>query len=184
MHRPLLSTLLFLSLACAHAPEPADAATPALQQGSLESGGRTRTFLFSAPAAKAGEKLPLVIGLHGRLGDGKGQDKLGAMSKVAAKEGFVLALPDGHRRSWHDALDKGIVIERVELLEKTGGKSGGGRAPGFGPCGRGTRRRGGGEGAARSKREGGTAGQGEISAAGGPRARAPGSPRRGARPPR
>jgi cyclic pyranopterin phosphate synthase len=30
------------------------------------------------------------------------------------------------------ALDKGIVIERVELLEKTGGKSGGWRAPGFG----------------------------------------------------
>jgi polyhydroxybutyrate depolymerase len=111
MHRPLLSTLLFLSLACAHAPEPADAATPALQQGSLESGGRTRTFLFSAPAAKAGEKLPLVIGLHGRLGDGKGQDKLGAMSKVAAKEGFVLALPDGHRRSWHDARDKGPAAE-------------------------------------------------------------------------
>jgi cyclic pyranopterin phosphate synthase len=27
------------------------------------------------------------------------------------------------------ALDKGIVIERVELLEKTGGKSGGWRAP-------------------------------------------------------
>lgn len=111
MHRPLLSTLLLLGLACAHAPEPAEAAGTALQQGSLESGGRTRTFLFQVPPGKEGQKLPLVLGLHGRLGDGKGQDKLGGMSKVAAQEGFVLALPDGYSRSWHDARDKGPAAE-------------------------------------------------------------------------
>lgn len=111
MHRPMLPMLFALTLACAHAPEPAEAASSALQKGSLESGGRTRTFLFQVPPGKDGQKLPLVLGLHGRLGDGKGQDKLGGMSAVAAKEGFLLALPDGYSRSWHDARDKGPAAE-------------------------------------------------------------------------
>ena len=109
MHRPFVTILAMVGIACAHAPEPAEAA--ALKQASLESGGRTRTFNYVVPAGKEGQRLPLVIGLHGRLGDGKGQDKLGGMSAVAEKEGFVLALPDGYSRSWHDARDKGPAAE-------------------------------------------------------------------------
>jgi polyhydroxybutyrate depolymerase len=111
MHRPPLSLLLFFTLACAHAPEPAEAGSVALEQGSLESGGQTRTFDYAVPAGKEGQRLPLVIGLHGRLGDGKGQDKLAGLSAVAAKEGFVLALPDGYSRSWHDARDRGPAAD-------------------------------------------------------------------------
>jgi polyhydroxybutyrate depolymerase len=109
MHRRLVTLFAALGLACAHAPEPAEAA--GLKQASLQSGGRTRTFSYLVPAGKEGQRLPLVVGLHGRLGDGKGQDKLGGMSAVAEKEGFVLALPDGYRRSWHDARDKGPAAE-------------------------------------------------------------------------
>ena len=109
MHRPLFSALAVLTLACAHAPEPAEAA--GLKQASLASGGRTRTFNYLVPAGKAGQSLPLVIALHGRLGDGKGQDKLSGASAVAEKEGFVLALPDGYSKSWHDARDKGPAAE-------------------------------------------------------------------------
>jgi polyhydroxybutyrate depolymerase len=47
--------------------------------------------------------LPLVIALHGRLGDGAAQDKLSHFSKIAAREKFLLALPDGYSRSWADS---------------------------------------------------------------------------------
>lgn len=47
--------------------------------------------------------LPLVISLHGRLGDGAAQDKLSHFSTVAAREKFLLALPDGYGRSWADS---------------------------------------------------------------------------------
>ena len=109
IHRPLLSAALFLAVACAHAPEPAEASA-SLAQGSLESGGRARTFRYFVPES-GGEKRPLVIGLHGRMGDGQGQDKLGGMSKVAAQEGFLLALPDGYSRSWHDAREHGPAAD-------------------------------------------------------------------------
>jgi polyhydroxybutyrate depolymerase len=71
------------------------------QHRSLASGGHTRTFLLYAPHDAS--PLPLVIALHGRFGDGAGQEKLSHFSQVAAQEHFVLALPDGYSRSWADA---------------------------------------------------------------------------------
>ncbi len=74
----------------------------ALSRGSIASGGHTRTFAYFVPA-DAPKPLPLVIALHGRLGDGAGQDRLSHLSTIAAREKFVLALPDGYSRSWNDA---------------------------------------------------------------------------------
>jgi polyhydroxybutyrate depolymerase len=74
-----------------------------LQHRSLTSGGHARTFLLYAP--QDASPLPLVIALHGRLGDGAGEEKLSHFSRVAEREHFVLALPDGYSRSWNDSRD-------------------------------------------------------------------------------
>jgi polyhydroxybutyrate depolymerase len=73
----------------------------AMQHRSIVSGGRSRTFLLFAPHDAS--PLALVIALHGGLGDGAAEEKLSHFSRVAAKEHFVLALPDGYSRSWNDA---------------------------------------------------------------------------------
>jgi polyhydroxybutyrate depolymerase len=80
-----------------------DGSTVTLEHRSIVSGGHDRTFLLYAPHDAT--PLPLVIALHGGLGDGAAQEKLSHFSRVAAREHFVLALPDGYSRSWNDARD-------------------------------------------------------------------------------
>lgn len=88
------------------------------EEATLEVGGRERTYLYHHPPSWKGEphdaqekKLPLVVALHGRGGQGKSQESLTHMTDIADREGFVIAYPDGHRRSWHDARDKGPAAE-------------------------------------------------------------------------
>lgn len=82
------------------------------EEGSMAVGGRDRTYLFHHPTGWNGDqKWPLVIALHGRGGQGVGQEKLTHMTDLADREGFIVAYPDGHRRSWHDARDKGPAAD-------------------------------------------------------------------------
>jgi polyhydroxybutyrate depolymerase len=45
---------------------------------------------------------PLVLALHGRLGQGRNQAKLTGFDAVADEAGFIVAYPDGVSRSWAD----------------------------------------------------------------------------------
>ncbi len=71
--------------------------------GSVVSGGLTRTYhVHLPPAASAGKPLPLLLALHGRLGDGAGQARLSGFNAVADQYGFIVVYPDGYQRSWAD----------------------------------------------------------------------------------
>jgi polyhydroxybutyrate depolymerase len=90
--------------------EPGEPAPPPVSLGhsSLTRDGHKRTFAFYAPPdSPDGGKRALVVALHGRFGDGDAQERLSHLSKIAAREGFLLALPDGYRRSWHDLRETG-----------------------------------------------------------------------------
>lgn len=99
------SILLFLLAACAHGRPPVD---PGLTHGSLSSGGRQRTWLSldGAPGA------PLVIALHGRLGDGASQARLTGFAAIAKREKLFIVFPDGVDKSWHDARESGPAAEQ------------------------------------------------------------------------
>jgi polyhydroxybutyrate depolymerase len=74
---------------------------PSLARGELVVAGAPRTFAYFSPE---GDGLrPAVIALHGRLGDGAGQNDLSHFAIVARDEGFVVVFPDGVSRSWNDA---------------------------------------------------------------------------------
>jgi polyhydroxybutyrate depolymerase len=94
-------------------PTPTATADTKMQHRSLVSGGHSRTFLLYAPHDAA--PLPLVIALHGRLGDGEGEEKLSHFSRVAEHEHFVLALPDGYSRSWNDS--RGVTPASKENVD-------------------------------------------------------------------
>jgi polyhydroxybutyrate depolymerase len=109
MRAPLALALCLLACgARARTDRPLD--SPALTRASLVVAGTTRTFAYYAPPG-ATRPLPLVVALHGRGGDGDGQDRLSHLAEVARDAGFIVAFPDGHRRSWHDAREVGPAAE-------------------------------------------------------------------------
>jgi polyhydroxybutyrate depolymerase len=88
------------------------------EEASIEVGGRERTYLYHHPPTWQGEphdaqanKLPLVIALHGRGGQGVSQEVGSHMTGVADREGFVVVYPDGFERSWHDARERGPAAD-------------------------------------------------------------------------
>jgi len=66
---------------------------------SLESGGRTRTYLVHLPPSDgAGTLLPLVFVLHGATESDASVEKLSGMSAKADQEHFVAVYPSGTGR--------------------------------------------------------------------------------------
>ena len=78
------------------------AATPGVTHGTLRHDGNERTYrLFVPSGLAAGERVPLVVGLHGGLGWG---DQFAANSRfeaTAQEHGFIAAFPDGLNRTWN-----------------------------------------------------------------------------------
>lgn len=115
MRRPLVlagaAGLLLASL-------PA-AATAAPARRVLRVDGRERTYLLHLPpAATGGAPRPLVLLLHGRLGNGAGMAKLTGFDALADREGIVVAYPDGVDRSWADGRD-GTPADRKNVDDVT-----------------------------------------------------------------
>ncbi|HEX5595362.1 MAG TPA: PHB depolymerase family esterase [Micromonosporaceae bacterium] len=109
MNRPLTMSLAVLALlltGCqAVRPAPvlrptgsADAATSATHQTVV--GGRIRTYQVYRPELPAGARVPLVVMLHGVLGTGTQARTSYGWDEHAARDGFVVAYPDGLNRSW------------------------------------------------------------------------------------
>jgi polyhydroxybutyrate depolymerase len=79
------------------------ACTRANSDDSIPVDGRTRTYVLHVPAAYSANKAaPLVIALHGRLGDGHGMATLTHFDKVSDEHGFLVVYPDGLHRGWAD----------------------------------------------------------------------------------
>ena len=88
-------------------PSAALTATTAATYGdhaeSLVSGGLTRTYLLHVPSRyERAQPAPLLLALHGRLGDGAGMATLTHLNQVSDQYGFLVAYPDGYQRSWAD----------------------------------------------------------------------------------
>jgi polyhydroxybutyrate depolymerase len=89
---------------------------------TLDHGGRKRSYLLHVPpqaelAQRVGDKLPLVLVLHGGGGNGQQAAESTGFSALADREGFVVAYPDGTGRlprrllTWNSG---GIPVWAVE----------------------------------------------------------------------
>ncbi|MEO3776498.1 PHB depolymerase family esterase [Micromonospora sp. B11E3] len=68
---------------------------------SITVAGRKRTFRLYRPARlPLSAPVPLVVMLHGALGNGRQAETAYGWDAVADREGFVVAYPDGLHRSW------------------------------------------------------------------------------------
>ena len=71
--------------------------------GYLTVDSRQRTYLLHVPASYSADRpVPLILSLHGRLGDGKGQARLSGFDALSDEHGFLVVYPDGLERSWAD----------------------------------------------------------------------------------
>jgi polyhydroxybutyrate depolymerase len=89
-----------------------------LTKGELPWGGRTRTFRYHMPKGATGATLPMVLAIHGRLGDGVRMEKLAGFVPLADREGFVVVYPEGVDRSWND--DRGGTPAAKENIDDVG----------------------------------------------------------------
>jgi polyhydroxybutyrate depolymerase len=80
------------------------AQTPGVEQRrALEAGGARRFFLLYLPSSyRAGRPIPLVLVFHAAGGQGRGIARHTAFSRVAEREGFAVAYPDGIGGRWND----------------------------------------------------------------------------------
>lgn len=81
---------------------PSDAKSADLR-GSIKLKSGLRTYLLHLPNGYSQKKkYPLLIALHGRLGDGKGMARLTHFNQVADSKKFIVVYPDGFQKSWAD----------------------------------------------------------------------------------
>lgn len=79
--------------------------------------GRSRSYTLYAPASVNESKpAPLVIALHGGLGQGRTMAALSGFSQLADREGFLVAYPDGLRRHWRDGrtMPQGMLADDAD----------------------------------------------------------------------
>jgi len=73
------------------------------QQAALSVDGRERAYVYHVPSGYDGtHAVPLVLALHGRLGQGSGEERLSHLDKISDERGFLVVYPDGLDRSWAD----------------------------------------------------------------------------------
>jgi len=102
--------------------------TPGASRGELKHDGATRTYrLFVPEGIAGGERVPLVVGLHGGLGTGEQFADNSQFEKAAREHGFIAVFPDGVGRTWNggnccgqaarnDVDDVGFLAALIEAL--------------------------------------------------------------------
>jgi polyhydroxybutyrate depolymerase len=90
-----LTLLLLFPAGCTEPDDPIPIGSTAQDLGE-------RTFRAYRPASlPSGRSVPLVVVLHGGAGSGAQAERAYGWNATADREGFVVAYPDGVRRSWN-----------------------------------------------------------------------------------
>ena len=93
------------------------AQTGSAQRRMLEVGGARRSYLLHLPPShQRARPLALVLVLHGAGGRGTGMARHTGMSRLAEREGFAVAYPDGVGRRWNDGRGIGGARDDVGFI--------------------------------------------------------------------
>jgi polyhydroxybutyrate depolymerase len=104
----LLAALALVS-ACRTASRPAAGVPGTTQERTVTVDRRERSYRVYTPATLSRNDRPLMIVLHGGLGNGERSERLFGMNAVADRNDFLVAYPDGiggrgpmrNRRTWN-----------------------------------------------------------------------------------
>jgi len=99
--RPIFLVILGLSAAMVTGcPQNGD--PPGDIQGTLQSGGITRTYVLHVPNQLPSAPAPLVIALHGGGLSGAQMERTSGFNTPADRDGFFVVYPDGVNHAWND----------------------------------------------------------------------------------
>jgi polyhydroxybutyrate depolymerase len=85
----------------------------------VDHDGLTRPYLLHVPEGIAAtRRVPLLIQLHGGGGTTDGMERLTGFSAIAAREGFVVASPEGVGGYWNDGRNPDSVADDVGFLDR------------------------------------------------------------------
>lgn len=99
----LTSVLSFLFVFC----KKTFKGSGSLKKHKVTFAGKTREYWVYLPKDFSSAKAyPLILGLHGRGGDGKNAIKFMKLNPLADTYGFICIYPDGYKRSWNDGRNK------------------------------------------------------------------------------
>lgn len=121
----LLAIALLCSVACHNRATAGDApARGARDSHDLKVKGATRTYFLYRPVLRDGERVPLMIVLHGGLGNAESIETSTGMNAVADTGEFIVAYPEGtegrgrrmnDRRTWNAGVCCGPAVnEQVD----------------------------------------------------------------------
>jgi predicted esterase len=74
--------------------------------GTITSGGRTRTFVFHAPATTELQQLPLLFVFHGDGSNGEEIRATTGFDAIADAGGFLAVYPNADTEGWNEAIDQ------------------------------------------------------------------------------
>lgn len=84
----------------------AQAQDEGFQERSMRFAGRDRDYLVHLPPDYDPQRsTPLVLVLHGRIGNGRGAAAISGMNDVADRNGFIAVYPDGIGGEWTEHMD-------------------------------------------------------------------------------
>ncbi len=81
----------------------------------LRHGGLDRPYLLQAPSGTAGERVPLVLELHGHGIAAARFDRMTGFGELAGEGGFVLAMPGAAAELWNDGSIAPTSSGRVDV---------------------------------------------------------------------
>jgi polyhydroxybutyrate depolymerase len=92
-----------------------------IEHGSLEQGGRSRTWIVYLPA-KMRPHPAIVIALHGSMGtSAQARQVYGYdFDLLAETNGFVAVYPQGYQGHWNDSRVKGPFAAKIENVDDVG----------------------------------------------------------------
>jgi polyhydroxybutyrate depolymerase len=107
-------------------PETPAASTPCLaapaagsQQLTLTVDHASRALLVHVPPGiAAGERVPLLLALHGYRGSGPQMEHYSGLSRIADRAGFIVAYPSSEGTYWNSTAAKGLPDD-VRFLSRS-----------------------------------------------------------------
>lgn len=112
------ATLLLASPASRAAESTAAGAPGDTQARSVKVGSGQRSYRIHVPAALPRDRaVPLVLVFHGGGGTPEQIERESRFSALAAREGFLVAYPAGHRRSWNDGRGAAAVAAQRDDVD-------------------------------------------------------------------
>jgi len=115
----VIAGLAFLALRQTFPPLPAMSGT--IERGTLDHGGRARSWVAYVPA-KPAPRPALVIVLHGSMGSGEQVRKYFGydFDLLADRHGFIAAYPQGVGGHWNDSRRVGQFTAKRENIDDVG----------------------------------------------------------------